>query len=122
MAKKKRDEVLSMSPLASPRTPPPPAVDRAARAAFKTGAIQPSTSDVQTSKSDVQRLNAGNAPGRRKRGLVLRADGTALRHVAAYLPPALFQRLRDHADDHGQTVSEVMVDAVRRLLDAQDAS
>lgn len=115
MAKKKRDEVLSMSPLASPRTPPPPAVDRAARAAFKTGAIQPSTSNVQ-------RLNTGNAPGRRKRGLVLRADGTALRHVAAYLPPALFQRLRDHADDHGQTVSEVMVDAVRRLLDAQDAS
>jgi hypothetical protein len=42
--------------------------------------------------------------------------------VAAYLPPALFQRLRAHADDHGQTVSEVMVDAVRRLLDAQDAS
>jgi hypothetical protein len=126
VAKKRRDEVLSM-PAAALATPPP-AVDRAARAAFKKGAPPPATVGHQRSDVDVQPLNIdvqplhGGRPPRRKRGLVRRADGTALRHVAAYLPPALYQRLSAYADDHDQTVSEAVVDAVRRLLDAQDAS
>lgn len=105
MAKKKRDEVLSM----------PPAVDRAARAAFKKGAPPPATVGPQASDVDVQPLNV-DRPARRKRGLVRRADGTALRHIAAYVPPALYERLRALADDHGYTVSDVVTDALRRYL------
>lgn len=126
MAKKRRDEVLSM-PTAAHRTPPP-TIDRAARAAFKKGAPPPAKGAHQRSDVDVQPLTSGvetlngERPVRRKRGLVRRADGTALRHVAAYLPPALYQKLSAYADDHDQTVSDAVVDAVRRLLDAHGAS
>jgi predicted DNA-binding protein len=47
---------------------------------------------------------------------VPRANGTPLRHIAAYVPPALYERLRALADDHGYTVSDVVTDAIRRYL------
>jgi len=36
--------------------------------------------------------------------------------VAAYLPLELFRQLRDHAEDRGLTVSDVIVEAVRSHL------
>lgn len=52
------------------------------------------------------------------RNLVPRADGSAMRRIAAYFPPALAKRLELHCVQTDQDLSDVIVAAVEAYLKA----
>jgi hypothetical protein len=53
------------------------------------------------------------------RNLVPRADGTAMRRIAAYFPPALAKQLELHCVQSDKDLSTAIVAAVEQYLRAQ---